>query len=331
MRQRGFSLWVLQVTKNVSLEYSSAATTGGYIDANFTETDMGDAGVTSLSSVPAVAGCPAFTVLNTDENLFWTLTPQGSTLTDGTYKVSLRKESTTGVCKQTVLKRENTNWLNPGTHLAGTDLTSEGDIIARRQGMTGTLKDFGLGNGYCSTTPILYNGTWSATPTKNDAVLIESDYTITTGNQLIACECVVADDAIVTIEKDATFEIINELTVEPGSDLIIKDGGSLVQVTDVINATANNNTGKINMERITKPVYRYDFTYWSSPVFANNDQSDDVASVANGTEFNLKKLSPMTLFDKYYKWNHAATTPAWEIIPVGVESMVPGRGYIVRA
>ncbi|MDR6966764.1 hypothetical protein J2X31_000762 [Flavobacterium arsenatis] len=322
---------LLNQERFITLEYSSAAATGGYIDAIFTETDMGDAGVTSLSSVPAVTGCPAFTVLNTDENLFWTLTPQGGTLTDGTYKVSLRKESTTGVCKQTVLKRETTNWLNPGQHLPGDDLTLEGDIVARRQGMTGALKDFGLGNGYCSTTPIVYNGSWPSPPTKYDSVLIEDNLTLTPGNDLQVCECVVAEDATVTIEKDATFEIINELTVEPGSDLVIEDGGSLVQVTDVLNATANNNTGNIQMERITKPMYRYDFTYWSSPVFANNDPSDDAASVLAGTEFNLKKLSPMTMFDKYYKWNHAATTPAWEIIPVGVESMVPGRGYIVRA
>lgn len=313
----------------ITLEYASAATTGGYIDAFFTEADMGDAGVTGLSSIPAVGACPAFTVLNTDENLYWTLAPQGGTLTNGIYKVSLRKESTTSVCKQTVLKRETTNWLNPGTHLAGTDLTAEGDIVARREGMTGTLKDFGLGNGYCSITPVVYNGTWSATPTKNDAVLIENDYTIASGNLLVACECVVADNATVTIQKDATFEIINELTVEAGSDLVIEDGGSLVQVTDIINATTNNNSGNIKMHRYTKPMYRYDFSYWSSPVFANNDPSDDAASALNGTEFSLKKLSPMTLFDKYFKWNHA--TQAWQTIAVGAESMVPGRGYIVRA
>lgn len=315
----------------ITLEYASAATTGGYIDAFFTEADMGDAGVTSLSSIPAVGACPAFTVLNTDESLYWTLAPQGGSLTNGTYKVSLRKESTSSVCKQTVLKREATNWLNPGTHLTGTDLTAEGDIIARREGMTGTLKDFGLGNGYCSITPVVYNGTWSATPTKNDAVLIEDDYTIASGNLLVACECVVAANATVTIKKDATFEIVNELTVEAGSDLIIEDGGSLVQVTNIINATTNNNSGNIKMHRYTKPMYRYDFTYWSSPVFANNDPSDDAASVLNGTEFSLKKLSPMTLFDKYFKWNHAASTQAWQTISVGAESMVPGRGYIVRA
>jgi len=65
-------------------------------------------------------------------------------------------------------------------------------------------------------------------------------------------------------------------------------------------------------------MYRYDFTYWSSPV----------------EDFKLKSVSPTTLFDKFYSWN--ALTQAWLTLPQLASStnptiMQPGTGYIVRA
>jgi len=122
-----------------------------------------------------------------------------------------------------------------------------------------------------------------------------------------------------TISSGANLTITDEITIadndtaanfDDDGKLIILDGGSLIQITDVENATANNNTGSIKMHRYTQPLYRYDFTYWSSPV--------------SGT--TLHDLSPTTLFDKYFKWNDA-----WVAIPNGAESMTAGTGYIVRA
>ncbi|RYY46317.1 MAG: T9SS sorting signal type C domain-containing protein, partial [Chitinophagaceae bacterium] len=95
--------------------------------------------------------------------------------------------------------------------------------------------------------------------------------------------------------------------------ILVENNGSLVQVTAVDNELTNNNTGKIKVQRTTTPMYRYDFTYWGSPVKGHT----------------VKDLSPMTLFDKYMSWN--ADTGAWVIIPVGAEVMVPGKGYAVRA
>lgn len=88
----------------------------------------------------------------------------------------------------------------------------------------------------------------------------------------------------------------------------IKDSGSLVQVCD----QAINSGNVIKVERISKPMYRYDFTYWSSPV----------------TPQTLENLSPTTLANKYFYWD--ANYQDWTHI-LKTQVMQKGVGYIVRA
>jgi hypothetical protein len=82
------------------------------------------------------------------------------------------------------------------------------------------------------------------------------------------------------------------------------------------------------MERITQPVLRLDYTYWSSPVFENGNETwDDAAG-----EFKFLDLSPTTPLARFYKWNPAATTiSGWTSVQPATSSMVPGKGYIVQA
>lgn len=125
--------------------------------------------------------------------------------------------------------------------------------------------------------------------------------------------------SLLRIESCKTLTIQNSITtVDEG--VFIHNGGSVVQVADVNNADANANIGNINMERITPPMFRYDFTYWSSPV----------------KDFLLKRVSPTTLFDKFFSWDALATTQVWKVhksnlTPALLEVMKPGRGYSVRA
>lgn len=125
----------------------------------------------------------------------------------------------------------------------------------------------------------------------------------------------------VTIQAGANLDILsgNSITVTdivnvmPTGGFSIENNASLVQINNVAN------TGNINMFRTTQPMYRYDYTYWGSPV-----------TLASG--FTLNMLSPNTLFDKYFYWNptNAGGAGNW----VGTSSatvMNPNRGYIVRA
>ncbi|MDR6966765.1 autotransporter-associated beta strand protein [Flavobacterium arsenatis] len=170
-----------------------------------------------------------------------------------------------------------------------------------------------------------WNGTvWSGDgnpPTSTQVAIIDGNYDSSTeGAGFIGCECEVNSGNTLTIASNHTLDIQSDFT--NNGIVIFEDSSSLLQHNN--NAI---NTGNVTIKRNTQPVYRYDFTYWSSPLFANDDPSDDATEDA----FTLKELSPMTLFDKYFKWNHAAVTPVWQTIPVGAEVMVPGRGYIVRA
>lgn len=108
----------------------------------------------------------------------------------------------------------------------------------------------------------------------------------------------IAGDNYIKIE----YGLVNNDTFE------IKDSGSLVQVCDL----AINSGNPITVERISKPMYRYDYTYWSSPV----------------TPQTLEDLSPTTLADKYFLWD--ANYQDWTNI-LKTQAMQKGVGYIIRA
>ncbi len=127
--------------------------------------------------------------------------------------------------------------------------------------------------------------------------------------------------SLLKIEANKTLSVADKITTvntTSTAGIEVNSDGSLVQVSAVDNATTNENTGNIKIIRITKPMFRYDFTYWSSPI-------------TTSASFTLSNLSPVTLFDKYFKFNHAANPQAWQANNYGTEVMVPGRGYSVRA
>lgn len=155
-----------------------------------------------------------------------------------------------------------------------------------------------------------WDGTsWSAAPDQDTVVILDDDYDTATAN-LTACSIDLNGNTL-TINKDEFVQVQGNITGIGTID--IKDSGSLVQVEDGVD---NGTQWTMNMERNTQKVFRYDFTYWGSPLTLES-------------AFTLKELSTMTLFDKYYQWN--ATTGSWTTLAYGTQNMVPGRGYIVRA
>ncbi|WP_432672164.1 T9SS sorting signal type C domain-containing protein [Flavobacterium sp. SM2513] len=126
--------------------------------------------------------------------------------------------------------------------------------------------------------------------------------------------------SLLRIEADKTLSIADKITTTATTTtkgIIVENDGSLVQINTVDNATTNENTGDIRVIRNTMPVFKYDYTYWSSPIHEDSG-------------FTLANLSPLTMFNKFFKWNHVATTQAWQVVSSGAETMAAGRGYIVR-
>jgi len=110
-----------------------------------------------------------------------------------------------------------------------------------------------------------------------------------------------------TVNSSNTLTITQGVTVNTGGAFTLENTASLVQIN------GNANIGNIKVKVNTKPVKRYDYTYWSSPVSPQL----------------LQTVSPLTLADKYYSWN--PTTQSWLLHPSGNVSMTTAKGYIVRA
>jgi hypothetical protein len=134
---------------------------------------------------------------------------------------------------------------------------------------------------------------------------------ITVGNELN-----VSGNALLTIAENQTLSVADKITTVATTNtkgIIVENNGSLVQV----NAPIDENVGDVRILRNTMPVFKNDYTYWSSPLTLTS-------------AFSLNDLSPLTMFNKYLKFNHAANPQAYVVITNGAEDMVPGRGYLVR-
>jgi hypothetical protein len=139
-------------------------------------------------------------------------------------------------------------------------------------------------------------------------------------SSLEGCECEV---------KSGTFIVGNEEGTTPGTLYLqgaLKNAGGTIVFNDNSSLLQEDNLavnqGTVSIKRTTQPMFRQDFTYWSSPLTLDSNFK------LGG---NPISLSPDTHPTKYYKWKHAAPSQAWEAIINGNEAMHPGRGYIVRA
>lgn len=168
-------------------------------------------------------------------------------------------------------------------------------------------------NGNCDilfTTPVqkvvppvvTYNGSWSGIPNSSTVVVITQSLTLNTN--LSFCSCQVSNNATVSIPNNVTLTLRGDLNVEAGSNLIIENNGSLVQVSD----TAVN-TGNITFRRNTSPLKQFDYTYFSSPL-------------ANQTMGNFMSNSMFYTFDPLI--NNWSLKTAGTVNPSGI-------GFIARA
>lgn len=123
----------------------------------------------------------------------------------------------------------------------------------------------------------------------------------------------IVNNGSLTIGSNHSLELQNAISVGLLSSFNVNDKGSLVQVNNVVN------TGIMKMKRDTKPMYRFDYSYWNSPVTTDSN-------------FTLAALSPNTLADKYYKWQpfYGASHGNW-VQTAPSANMVHTNGFIIRA
>lgn len=211
------------------------------------------------------------------------------------------------VVNGTFITRTAAGFNGAGTHIGSIPFTLATTSTVNYAGANQIITDAAYGN-------LTISGTGVKTLNTN-SITAAGELNVTGTSNLLKIETGKTLSIADKITTTAVFPTTTPATI-PTRGILLENNASLVQINAVDNATNNENTGNIKIIRDAKPMFRYDFTYWSSPV---------------GSGFTLANLSPVTLFDKYQKWNHSANPQVWQKINYGTEAMVAGRGYSVRA
>ena len=170
-------------------------------------------------------------------------------------------------------------------------------------------KDGTANYSYCNCDlTTTWNGiSWdNGTPTTGTyAAIIAGNYSQLAN--ISACSLTITNNAVVTIPSGYNVTLNAPLKVEAGSSFTLNNKANLVQTNK-----NSINEGAINVNRDSSPLFRLDYTMWSSPV--------------SGTQ-TLGGFSPLTDTNRFYEYN--AATDLYNAVsstdPFGL-----AKGYLIR-
>lgn len=168
-------------------------------------------------------------------------------------------------------------------------------------------------------TSTTWNGTsWSnGTPTASLDAIIEGNYSTGAASPqgAFTAKSLTVSSGVFTVASGTSVTVENAITNNAGSssNFVVENTANLIQT----NAVAN--TGAIKVKRTSNPLYRSDYTLWSSPVIGQN----------------LKAFSSGTLSNRFYVYNTAtgANGEYEAIFPTqneGTYAFEAGKGYLIR-
>ena len=146
-------------------------------------------------------------------------------------------------------------------------------------------------------------------PVTGDAVTIaatDNQPVISSGDAPEVESISIGSGASLTISSGGNLTITNAVSVAEEGTFTVEDNANLIQVNDVAN------TGTILVQKNSSPLYRLDYTLWSSPV----------------TGQNLEDFSPSTLTNRFYTYDEATDT--YSQITPSENDFIPGIGYLIR-
>ena len=124
----------------------------------------------------------------------------------------------------------------------------------------------------------------------------------------------IANGAHLIIATAGTLQVVNEVTVGTTGTFTVNNNGSLIQDNAV------GNSGNIKVIKNTNPLYRLDYTMWSSPV--SGQQLLAFSELTNTSRFYEYKYAidpdTQTAIEQYFIVNPATTTFA------------AAKGYLIR-
>jgi len=152
------------------------------------------------------------------------------------------------------------------------------------------------------------NGEQTAPPTINDDVIIEDDFVFgASGDGTFAARSltILSGSLIVTSGNNLQVRrgVANYMSEE---EFVIEHNANLIQENSEI-----VNIGNATVKRNSNPLYRFDYTIWSSPVAGQN----------------LQNFSPLTMSDRFYSYDSGIS----DYVHVDVtEDFAAGKGYLIR-
>jgi hypothetical protein len=160
---------------------------------------------------------------------------------------------------------------------------------------------------------------WSkgVVPTQQDNVIIIETINqpvVTPESSARALSITVNANAKLTIVTGATLRVTEAIDVDNTASLIVENNASLRQDYNV------GNTGNITVYKNTNPLYRLDYTLWSSPVSGQQ----------------LKAFSPETTPNRFYEYTYGFSDAlggnADVYMPVNATTTAfkAGKGYLIR-
>src|SRR5690606_15518716 len=137
--------------------------------------------------------------------------------------------------------------------------------------------------GNCNSFTIWRNNQWSnREPNLQTRAIIMDDFTVS--ESLEACEMEVYPMGKITVENDNQLLLKGQLINRANSEgFVVENEASLIQTDNV------TNIGDITVHKTSNPMFRLDYTLWSSPVVGQN----------------LQAFSPETLSTRIYKYDGA--------------------------
>ena len=151
-------------------------------------------------------------------------------------------------------------------------------------------------------------------PTSSNCVIIPTTTSIISGTNYngYGKNLTIKNGGDLELLSNNNLTITDFMKIESGGVFNVKDSGSFIQINNVTN-TVN---GTFNMERITRPMYSLDYTYWNSPLKAGS--------------FTLGSLSPGSSL--MWAWTPSVSSGNGNWIFQGAGTIMdPTKGYIVRA
>ncbi|TDP61139.1 T9SS type A sorting domain-containing protein [Flavobacterium dankookense] len=283
--------------------------------------DLGIDGAYFASAPSAVGTTLGFGISSVSTTEYWRVLGSSSKITL-TYRASSNATfiSANNLPNLIIAGWNGTQWeeipssLDPVSILGGTSTLISGSITSTSEVNLATYQYFTLA-GKDGCAPLIassgniktWNGGWSPSPpTLADPVIINSPYSGTS----FVCNSLELNSNV-TLADDTSVEIVNGVT---GSGKIIMSSEAIV-----VQRNATSLAPNIELTKSTRPMRRYDYVYWGTPI-AGNFFSQLNGAVAQGF------ITPGA-FDLKYKFVPGpAPGNGWQ----NLTTTETGKGYIMR-